>query len=252
MKVKDKGIVALVGLGLLFLCAFFCFREVRQPYYQSMKVAAAVKEQENEGTASDDATDVDVEETIGVEEKKVLEVMGTSNSLKPQEKLAYSAYGQGQENKVLEKSQSIISQYAYRNTARQLGLTEEDYNNLLRIVEAEATGGGEESKKMVANVVLNRVQDNHFPDTVTKVVFQSCTDGTPQFSPTKDGRFYNVTVTEETKKVVDEVLDGKDESGGALFFLNRNTASGKAITWFDSRLKYLFECGGHSYYCYRG
>lgn len=248
MKLRDKGIVALVGLGLLFLCAFFCFREVRQPYYQSMKVAAAVKEE----MASEEASNDDAEEFIGEEEKKVMEVLETSNSLEPQEKQAYSVYGEGQENKVLEKSQAIISQYAYRNTARRLGLTEEDYNNLLRIVEAEATGGGEKSKKMVANVVLNRVQDNHFPDTVTKVVFQSCTDGTPQFSPTKDGRFYKVTVTDETKKVVDEVLNGKDESNGALFFLNRKTASGSSVAWFDSRLKYLFECGGHSYYCYRG
>lgn len=245
---KDKGIVALIGLGLLFLCAFFCFREVRQPYYQSMKVAAAAKEE----ATSEEESDGGVEEPIGEEEKKVLEVLETSNSLEPQEKQAYNAYGEGQENKVLEKSQTIISQYAYRNTARRLGLTEEDYNNLLRIVEAEATGGGEQSKKMVANVVLNRVQDEHFPDTVTKVVFQSCSDGTPQFSPTKDGRFYKVTVTDETKKVVDEVLDGKDESNGALFFLNRRSASGNSIAWFDSRLKYLFECGGHSYYCYRG
>ncbi len=139
----------------------------------------------------------------------------------------------------------------YRNLSRDLVISEDDYNVLLRIVEAEATGGTITSKKMVANVVLNRVADSHFPDSVAEVVFQSGSDQTAQFSPIKDGRFYKVKVSKGTKRAVKAVLDGKDETGGALFFMNRKTASAKNVAWFDGKLRYLFDCGGHSYYAYR-
>ena len=45
-------------------------------------------------------------------------------------------------------------------------LCEEDYDILLRIVEAEASGEDEEGKLLVANVVLNRMNSEAFPDTV--------------------------------------------------------------------------------------
>ena len=48
----------------------------------------------------------------------------------------------------------------------------EDYENLLRIVEAEAGGEDETGKLLVANVVLNRVESESFPDTITEVILQ--------------------------------------------------------------------------------
>ena len=51
-------------------------------------------------------------------------------------------------------------------------LNDADYEALLKIVEAEAGGEDENGKLLVANVVLNRVNSNIFPDTVTGVVYQ--------------------------------------------------------------------------------
>ena len=48
----------------------------------------------------------------------------------------------------------------------------EDYYALLQIVEAEATGGDMKSKILIANVVLNRVKDSRFPDTIYEVVWE--------------------------------------------------------------------------------
>lgn len=45
-----------------------------------------------------------------------------------------------------------------------------EYNVLLRIVEAEAGGEDITGKMLVANVIMNRVQNGRFPDTVTEVV----------------------------------------------------------------------------------
>ena len=51
-------------------------------------------------------------------------------------------------------------------------LSEQDHDALLRIVEAEAGGEDSDGKLLVANVVLNRVNSEKFPDTVTEVVMQ--------------------------------------------------------------------------------
>lgn len=54
-------------------------------------------------------------------------------------------------------------------------MSSDEYHTLLQIVEAEATGGDIMSKMMVAGVVLNRVRDSHFPDTICEVVWQGRT-----------------------------------------------------------------------------
>ena len=90
-----------------------------------------------------------------------------------------------------------------------------DYYTLLQIVEAEATGGDIKSKILIANVVLNRVKDSRFPDTIYDVVWQTA-GGSPQFSPTDDGRIYTVSITDDTIEAVDRALAGEDYSQGAL------------------------------------
>ncbi len=125
-----------------------------------------------------------------------------------------------------------------------------DYYTLLQIVEAEATGGDIPSKLLVANVVLNRVKDSHFPDTVYDVVWQRV-GGSAQFSPTEDGRIDSCTITNSTIEAVELALQGEDNSQGALFFVARDSASPSNVQWFDSSLVWLFEYGGHEYYTFR-
>ena len=127
-------------------------------------------------------------------------------------------------------------------------LTEEDYENMLRIVEAEAGGEDRTGKLLVANVILNRVQNQDFPDTVTDVIFQQ-DNGICQFSPVKDGRFYSVEVSEETKEAVNAALYGEDCSNGALYFMARKYADKEKAAWFDKNLTRLFAYGGHEFFC---
>lgn len=125
-------------------------------------------------------------------------------------------------------------------------MSSEEYYTLLQIVEAEATGGDVISKMMVAGVVLNRVRDSHFPDTICDVVWQD-----DQFQPTSDGRIYSCSVTDSTVEAVERVLQGEDYSEGALFFLARDGARTQDADWFDAKLAKLFEYGGHEYYTYQ-
>lgn len=127
------------------------------------------------------------------------------------------------------------------------GMTWEDYDTLTRIVEAEAGGEDENGKMLVACVVLNRVENAAFPDSVQEVVFQK-SHGVTQFTPVSDGRFYQVTVSEDTKEAVRRVLSGEDISQGALYFVSRKGADPDRMAWFDRHLTFLFAYGGHEFF----
>lgn len=125
-------------------------------------------------------------------------------------------------------------------------MSSDEYYTLLQIVEAEATGGDLTSKMIVAGVVLNRVRDAHFPDTIYDVVWQDS-----QFQPTADGRIYSCTITDSTVEAVDRVLSGEDVSQGALFFFARDSADSQNVNWFDESLVRIFEYGGHEYFTFK-
>lgn len=147
------------------------------------------------------------------------------------------------------KKASELGYYALQ-AVQESQMSRDEYYTLLQIVEAEATGGDVMSKMMVAGVVLNRVHDEHFPDTISEVVWQTV-NGAAQFQPTQDGRFYECEITDSTIEAVDRVLAGEDYSQGALFFFARDSSAAANIQWFDSSLVRLFEYGGHEYYTFQ-
>ncbi len=124
-----------------------------------------------------------------------------------------------------------------------------DYEDLLRIVEAEATDEDFLGKQLVANVVLNRVKSDEFPNSIHAVVHQRIR-GRAQFSPIDDGRFYSVKISDLTRKAVDSALRGEDKSENALFFVAKSLTTRKASSWFDNNLEFLFKHGVHSFYKY--
>ncbi|MDO4292755.1 MAG: cell wall hydrolase [Eubacteriales bacterium] len=134
-----------------------------------------------------------------------------------------------------------------KETQRTGKLSGQDYEVLCRIVEAEAGTEDAKGKLLVANVVLNRVEDERFPDTVTEVVYQK-SRGICQFSPVADGRIDCVTVSPETREAVDAALDGEDISEGALYFVARSAADPENMRWFDTHLVRLFAHGGHEFF----
>jgi hypothetical protein len=126
-------------------------------------------------------------------------------------------------------------------------LTQKDYDVLLRIVEAEAGSEDEEGKLLVANVVLNRMNNPRFPATVTDVVFQQ-SHGVTQFSPVASGSIWKVKVSDKTIAAVERAVWGEDISQGALFFAARKYANSNSMRWFDTSLTYLFKHGGHEFF----
>ena len=128
-------------------------------------------------------------------------------------------------------------------TGNSFSLEDQEYQVLLKIVEAEAGCEDTEGRMLVANVVMNRVRNGYFPNTVTEVVYQR-QDGTAQFSPVSDGRIDTVNVSQGTIDAVARVMNGEDISQGALFFRSVRSKSG----WFDQKLSRVLEHGNHIFY----
>lgn len=123
------------------------------------------------------------------------------------------------------------------------GLEEQEYQVLLKIVEAEAGGEDTVGRMLVANVIMNRVRSGRFPNTITEVVYQRCS-GRAQFSPVSDGRIDQVSVSPETVEAVSRAINGEDASAGALYFRSVYSSSG----WFDRALRRVVEHGNHIFY----
>lgn len=110
-----------------------------------------------------------------------------------------------------------------------------DVQLLARIVHAEAEGETFEGKVAIANVVMNRVKNNKFPNTVEGVIYQP-----NAFSPVTDGRFNN-SPDQDSYNAVQRAITQGDNTGGALFFYNPSTAQDR---WIRSR-PIVSQIGNH-------
>jgi spore germination cell wall hydrolase CwlJ-like protein len=140
-----------------------------------------------------------------------------------------------------------VVDYEVLEKTMQYQLSDKDYEALLRIVEAEAGGEDQNGKLLVANVVLNRVNSSRFPDTVWDVVMQK-EQGIAQFSPTVDGRYQSVSISEDTREAVERAVYGEDISQGALYFCAREKSDADNLQWFDRQLTKLFTYGNHEFF----
>lgn len=123
-------------------------------------------------------------------------------------------------------------------------LTEEEIEIFERIVEAEVTTNNYEGKLAVANVILNRIECDRFPNTMKEVVFAK-----RQFSPISDGRYYKVKVTELTKQVVEDALSGYRMVERDVYYFCTPTAPGRG--WFETDLRKVGYIEPHNFYGYK-
>lgn len=163
------------------------------------------------------------------------------DALTPEKETSYGSLVEA-----VSSGQRVIA-YEVAEKQWQYDISQEDYDVLLRIVEAEAGGEDTEGKMLVAGVVLNRVKSKDFPDSVKEVVFQK-ENGTAQFSPVYSGRYDRVDISEDTVSAVERVLSGEDISNGALYFAARKYVDSTKMKWFDEKLTFLFSHGGHEFF----
>ena len=96
--------------------------------------------------------------------------------------------------------------------------TEEDYRLLSKIVQVESSDGSMDMKLAIANVVLNRVKSNLFPNSVSDVIYQI--DIYVQFPPAHRESFKTVKPTINSKIAAKNALEGLNNIDKCLFFNN--------------------------------
>lgn len=80
-------------------------------------------------------------------------------------------------------------------------ISQEEIELIALVTMAEAEGETELGQRLVIDTILNRVDDSHFPDNVTDVIFQP-----NQFTSMRNGRVDRCYVKEEFVELVKEEL----------------------------------------------
>jgi spore germination cell wall hydrolase CwlJ-like protein len=101
---------------------------------------------------------------------------------------------------------------------------------LSRTIYWEARGEGAAGMEAIANVVMNRLGHEGFPNSICKVVMQGREQGSCQFSWWCDGRSDDAKEDKSyaiAKEIARKALNRQltDRTGGALYFLQRKTTT---------------------------
>lgn len=109
-------------------------------------------------------------------------------------------------------------------------VSDADKTLMARLVHAEASGESYAGKVAVATVILNRVDNPNFPNTIRGVIYQ-VDGGYYAFTPVQNGRINN-TPSVEARKAVNEAITLRGTGKGSLYFYNPKTTTSK---WILSR-----------------
>lgn len=120
--------------------------------------------------------------------------------------------------------------------------TYEEAQMLMRIAEAEAGNQGIEGMKIIMTVVLNRVADEAFPNTIEGVIFQEY-----QFQPVSNGSYYEVSISREAHIALADIERGIPLDEDVVAF--EVTSNSKSL---EKYFTYAYTVGAHDFYIAKG
>ena len=94
------------------------------------------------------------------------------------------------------------------------GFSSSEVYLLAKTIHAEGRGEPYTGQVAVGAVILNRVRDKAFPNTISGVVYQK-----HAFTAVSDGQI-NLTPNETAMKAARDAINGWDPTGGALYYYN--------------------------------
>jgi len=116
--------------------------------------------------------------------------------------------------------------------------TESDYMLLAKITMVEAGYESYEGQLGLANVILNRVKDERFPDTIRDVIYSG-----KQFPPAHNGLLDKSKPNESSLRAAKDALNGKNNVENAVYFFNPDISKGS----FWSDLDVIVTIDNHSF-----
>ncbi len=116
--------------------------------------------------------------------------------------------------------------------------TEEDFQLLAKITQVEVGNESYASQLAVANVILNRVKDPRFPDTIRDVIYSG-----KQFPPAHNGLLDKSIPKAIALRAAKDALNGKNNIEDAVYFYNPKVTKGSfwsGLTVIDTVGSYRF------------
>ncbi len=110
--------------------------------------------------------------------------------------------------------QALVDGSAGVQTGGANGYSSSDVYLLARTIYAEGRGEPYTGQVAIGAVVLNRVRDDAFPNTISGVVYQK-----HAFTAVTDGQI-NLTPNDTAMKAAKDAINGWDPTGGALYYYN--------------------------------
>ena len=120
------------------------------------------------------------------------------------------------------------------------GSSSSSYNSndrylLAKVIYAEARGESYTGQVAIGAVVLNRVEDSRFPNTIAGVIYQPWA-----FTAVNDGQI-NLEPNATAYQAADDALNGWDPTYGSVYYYNPQTATSSWI-WTTT---YVTQIGNH-------
>lgn len=93
--------------------------------------------------------------------------------------------------------------------------SQEELELLARTIYAEAWGEPYTGQVAVGAVIMNRIDSNHFPNSIKDVIYQRFA-----FESVESGYVWRITPNDSAFKAAKESIKGTDPTNGALYFYN--------------------------------
>lgn len=104
-------------------------------------------------------------------------------------------------------------------SGKRINVNQNEMDLLARAVYSEARGEPYEGQVAIAAVVINRVLNPLFPNSIEGVIFQPW-----QFTAVHDGQFW-LQPNQSAYRASEDALNGWDPTGGAIYYYNPQTAT---------------------------
>ena len=122
----------------------------------------------------------------------------------------------------------IVDKSSTNNVSKAKSTSTSDIQLMARAINGEARGEPYEGQVAVGAVILNRVKDLRFPNSISGVIYQP-----GAFTAVSDGQI-NAAISEGSTvyKAAQDAINGWDPTSGCVYYFNPNTATNK---WIWSR-----------------
>lgn len=139
-----------------------------------------------------------------------------------------------QEEKHQESEAEVVEETPIEPTSVNVpnGFSQNDIQLMAQAVYGEARGEPYEGQVAVAAVILNRLQNPIFPDTVAGIIYEPLA-----FTAVADGQIY-LTPDESSRRAVLDAINGWDPTGEATYYFNPDTATSSWI-WSRPQIKQI-------------